>query len=379
MRTTIRTLRHTFPLVLALLVAFAPLQGALAQAQDETPQIRITQVDNSQFPKVTLYVSVTNAAGEPVGVDPNQIQILENGKLITPETVSGEGDIGPLTTMLVMDISGSMLNVGKLDSAKAAANAYIEQMRPSDQAGLMAFNTSVEYVQPITNDHATLEAAISSLKAHDDPAMYDALDQAVSLLKGIPGRKAIIVLTDGLDNVSKFTAEQVIQAIGPGGLSISTIGLGDPGQLGDNSGLDEAGLRSLADRAGGVYGYANDPDSLRALYELYSRALQSEYTITYTSPLTLRDGANRTLTVQLSEVANSAPAQAKYNPGGVLPEVAQNVSWPVFGLILGGLLILFFVPGLFNRAMHAVGGPKRGGRVKLNGQSSSHKANIKLK
>jgi VWFA-related protein len=329
-----------------LVICLAPASITPALAQADATQIRITQVDNSKFPEVTVYVSVTNAAGEPLGVDPNQIQISENGEVMKSKDAGGKGEIGPLTTLLVMDISGSMLQAGKLNSAKAAAKAYVEQMRPGDQAGLVTFNTEVKVVQPLTSDHKALTTAIDKLNAYDDTAMYDALAQGTQILKDVPGRKAIIVLTDGLDNISKNTPDKVIEGIGPIGLSISSIGLGDPKKSGGNSGLDEAGLRTLSERAGGIYSYANDPATLQGLYQLYARALQSEYRIVYTSPATLRDGANRTLSVSLTRDGSvtSSTAQTQYNPGGVLPEVAQSVSWPIFGALLLGLLVLLFVP-----------------------------------
>ncbi|MFA5872395.1 MAG: VWA domain-containing protein [Anaerolineales bacterium] len=353
---------------LALLLAFAPLQTAFAQ--DDGAHIRITQVDNSRFPQVTVYVSVTNTAGEPLAVDPNQIQIFENGQLMQPEQISGSGEIGPLTTLLVMDVSGSMYDAGKLTAAKAAAQAYVEQMRPGDQAGLLTFNTNVTYLQAITTDRDALIQAINSLDARGDTTMFDALDQAAQLLQDVPGRKAIIALTDGLDNRSKHTDDEVIQAIGAGGLSISTIGLGDPSKLGINSGLDEAILQSLAARAGGVYGYANDPGALRGLYEQYGRALQSEYSITYTTSSTLRDGLSRTLTVSLG---GSTSTQASYNPGGVLPEVSHGASWLVFAAILVVLVGLLFVPGLAGRIRSSASA--KGGK-NANGMQRPH---IKIK
>ncbi len=266
-----KTNKRLYLVSLALLLSFAPFHIAIAQ--DDGNHVRITQVDNSRFPQVTVYVSVTNAAGEPLGVSPNQIQVFENGQLMQPGQISGSGGIGPLTTLLVMDISGSMYDGGKLSAAKTAAQAYVDEMRPGDQAGLVTFNTKVVYLQAVTADRAALIQAIDSLDARGDTKMFDALDQAAQILQDMPGRKAIIVLTDGLDNRSKFTADDVIQAIGTSGLSISTIGLGDPSKLGINSGLDESVLQSLASRAGGVYGYANEPAALTNLYEKYGRAL----------------------------------------------------------------------------------------------------------
>lgn len=357
-----------FLVSLALLLAFAPFQTAFARV--DGAEIRITQVDNSRFPQVTVYVSVTNAAGEPLPVDPTQIQIFENGQLMQPREISAAGEIGPLTTLLVMDVSGSMFDAGKLTAAKAAAQAYVEQMRPGDQAGLLTFNTNVTYFQAITTDRDALIVAINSLEAKGDTTMFNALDRAAQILQDVPGRKAIIVLTDGLDNRSTHNADEVIRAIGAGGLSISTIGLGDPSKLGINSGLDEVVLKSLAARAGGVYGYANDPDALRGLYEQYGRALQSEYSLAYTTTSTLRDGLSRILTVSLG---GSASTEASYNPGGVLPEVSHGASWPVFIAILVVLVVLLFVPGMASRIRSPVSA--KGGK----NATGTQRPRIKLK
>jgi len=307
---------------------------------------------------VTVYVSVTGANGEPVGVDPAQIHLFENGQPVQMEQISGVGEIGPLTVLLALDVSGSMNNGGKLEAAKAAAQAYVDQMRPGDQAGLLTFNQNVEYVQAVTSDHSALIQAIQSLTAKDDTAMFDALAEAIQILQEIPGRKAIIVLTDGMDNRSQATADDVIQDIGDGGLSISTIGLGDPEKPESYFGLDATALQSLAECAGGVYSFADNPGDLRKLYELYGRALQSEYRITYTSLSALRDGLSRGLSVSLDGGATSA--QAQYNPGGVLPEASGN-AWSVFIITLAVLVVLLFIPGVVGRIWPR----KRKPRIKL--------------
>jgi VWFA-related protein len=326
----------------ALLAALcAPSVPALAQ-DTEPLEMHITQVDTSKFPTVKVYVSVTDGAGEPVPVDLERIQLYEDGKLVTPTDVSGIGDSAPLTTMLVMDISGSMAYGQKLESAKAAAIAYVNQMRITDEAGLIAFDTEIAYVQPTTTDHDRLKTAIDGLQTGSDTAMYDAVYEAIDLLQAIGGRKAVIVLTDGMDNRSTHTADDLIARIGPEGLSISAIGLGDPTKkTAEYAGIDEPVLEDLAAQAGGTYGYANDPESLRKLYEQYGRALQSEYVITYASPAALRDGLNRSLSVRLSESIPSVPGESSFNPGGLVPEVAASPasSWTLFF----GLLILLVV------------------------------------
>ena len=347
-------------------------------------QVQVTQVDESQFPRIKVYVSVTDAAGEPVGVAPSRLVLSENGGAITPEEISGQGEIGLLTTLLIMDVSGSMNEAGKLEAAKAAARAYVDQMRPGDQIGLVTFNTEINYAQPITTDRAAVAKAISSLKAGEDTAMYDALAQGVQILSRVEGRKAILGLTDGLDNRSTHTVSQVIEQVGPSGLSISTIGLGDPSQLKiSNAGLDEAALKGLAERAGGAYGYADDPDSLRSLYERFGRVLQNEYVLTFTSPNALRDGVNRSLTVRLADAGVSA--QAAYNPGGVVPEAPNRNSWMLFGAALAVLLALLFVPVLAGRSLAAAQslrpawGKKKASRIRLKDQPGVTPPRVRLR
>jgi VWFA-related protein len=346
-------------------LALASTSGAAAQG---SPQVKITQVDNSKFPQVTVYISVTDAAGQPVGVDPSTIQIFENGELMPTETVGGggQGGVGPLTTMLVMDVSGSMDKGGKIDGAKAAAKAYVDQLRSGDQAGLMIYNTRSTYVQELTQDHNVLKSAIDNIQTGGDTAMYDAVFAAEEVLRDVQGRKAIIAVTDGLDNSSSRNEDDVVSAIGPSGLSISTIGLGDP-STSDQPGLDETGLRSLAQRSGGGYSFAGDAASLSALFQMYGRELQSEYALTYTSPSSLRDGVNRNLTVSLGGAG--VTVDSKYNPGGVLPEVPTQ-SWMLFGALLIGLLALLVIPMLLgggSKLLGGIGGSRKRARVKLGG------------
>jgi len=371
-----------------LLVSLSLALSGYVPAQQSTPEAgplvaRITQVDSSQFPQVTVYISVTDASGDPAPVSLSSIQLKENGEVMTPDDIDEAGEIGPLTTMLVVDVSGSMNSGDKLRAAKDAAIAYVNQARSDDQIGLLAFNTEITYVQPLTSDRQAMIEAIESLQAQDDTAMYDALGLGIEHLSSVSGRKAVIVLTDGLDNRSKLSSQEVVRMIGPGGLSISTIGLGDPTQsTGAITSLNEPALKALAEEAGGAYGYANDAESLTALYKQLGRAMQSEYVITYTSPSRLRDGVNRSLSVALVESdgeQESMSTVGTYNPGGLVPEVAQKASWGVFLVLLAGLGVLLLVPGLVMMLTGKLRGEKatRQGKVKLSGGSNNRGKNPK--
>ena len=372
--------QHTF-VSLAEAGFFAPLAQGGGDEQDLV--VRITQVDTSQFPQVTVYLSVTNAAGEPVGVDPARLVLSEEGADIQAVSVRGMGEVEALTTLLVVDVSGSMNVSGKLAAAQDAARAYVAQMRPGDQAGLIAFNTQVEVVQPITAEPDEMLAAIGRLKASNDTALYDALAEAIVVLGPLTGRKAILVLTDGMDNSSTVTPEGALQGIGPGGLSISAIGLGDPAQpSGSWARLDEVVLRDLAGRAGGEYGAVADAEALRRLYERLGLALQSEYVVTYLSPSTLRDGLSRSLSVRLAEAPAGSAGEAAYNPGGLVPEVEGPAPWGVFTAALAGLVGLLLLPGLVGRGLGVLRSRKAGatpaGKARVRLQNPT-KPRVKLK
>jgi VWFA-related protein len=259
-------------------------------------------------------------------------------------------------------------------------------MRDIDQAGIVAFNTQVKTVQELTSNPDKLHSAIDGLTANSNTAMYDALLVAIDQLDGVGGRKAIIVLTDGLDNSSSADADKVVDRIGPAGFSVSTVGLGVPADVLDEmTGIDEDGLQDLADRAGGLYGYAEDEESLTRLYETYAVSMQSEYAITYTSPAALRDGVNRSLSVTLAPVGGGqavAGEDTRYNPGGLVPEVEQPASWPLFAAVVLVLAALVAIP-LVLPVFRSGGGEATagrssasGGKVKLKEQKP---ARIKLK
>jgi len=361
-----------------------PWSFPLLQDTSGEANLQITQIDRSRFPVIRVYVSATDDAGEPMPVAPEQLRLYENGQAIEAESISGAGEIGPLTTMLAIDISGSMAVAGKLQAAQAAAKAYVDQMQPGDQAGLIAFDVETDYVQSLTDDHQALTEAIDGLQTRGDTAMFDALVEGARLLEAVPGRKAIIVLTDGMDNSSTSTLDGTIAQIGDSGLSISAIGLGDRSKIGTFAGLDEARLESLASQAGGVYSRTASAAELRQIYERLGRTLHSEYLITYTTALTLRDGVNRTLDVWLA--SSAASASRAYNPGGVVPEVPRLAPWTLFAAALAILAAMVMLPGLVRGGLAVVQGVRLGGRrpsakagkVRLHDEVPSSQGRVRL-
>jgi VWFA-related protein len=336
-----------------LLIALMPFAAAAQQEGGNSTTIELTQVDTSHFPQVTVYVSVLDAQGKPVAVNPSQLRLSENGRAVPENQVEAIGPVQSLNTLLVFDVSGSMNKAGKLETARQAARTFIDQMRPGDRVGLLSFDTEVNYIQPLTDDRQALLAAVDSLHGIRDTAMYDALGRAVDILAQVSGRDAILVLTDGMDNKSHLTLDDVLRRIAPTGLTISAVGLGDPGQLHVSmAGLDAAALQKLASRTGGQYAYADDPQALSELYRGFSLALHNEYAISYTSPSVLRDGVARNIRVSLVGAA-AAQVEGTFNPGGLIPEVERPAPWWIFCLLLLVLAALLFLPAMLRRRRSA--------------------------
>lgn len=343
-------------LTLAALIMLSACQPATPRVESQGEYtLQITQIDTTEFPAVRVYVSVQDASGEPAVINTEKIQLLENGQPVPNQDIQGIGEVGPLTTMLVIDNSGSMAHAEKLESAKTVAKEYLEQMRPGDQVGVISFNTQVRLIQDVTDDKEALTRAIDGIRAESDTAIYGAMSTAIQTLNPIPGRKAIILMTDGMDTASVTTPEEALGSIGFGGLSISTIGFGQMPEEGEEEtdvyrGIDEATLQSIAENAGGFYGYAEDREELSNIYDRLRRSLQSEVVINYVTPLSLRDGVLRALTVRLADrfVGVGGESQTSFNPGGLVPEVSQPASWLVFGILLAALLALLFIPVIIN-------------------------------
>jgi Ca-activated chloride channel family protein len=335
-------------LLLLLLVLLLPALPAHAQSEPDT---QIGYVDTTNYPEITVYVRVNGTDGQPVaGLTAGDFKLTEDGQ---PVTISGfkGGGAGAISTVLVIDRSGSMSEEDKLEGAKAAARAFIDQMRQGDQTAVIAFSDRPELEQPFTGDLSRLERSIRSLRADGSTALYDSLISGVETLKGAKGRLALLLLTDGRDcwqmpcdqQASRASLDEAIAAASQAGIAVQVIGLGDRDTDDASSGIDEGVLKQIADATGGAYFYAPDGDELARLYRQLSADMQQEYALTYHSPRPFYDGTRRDIEVS---VGGAAPVASGY----VERHLINVHSDPGVGLLLlVPLLALLLVPALRRR------------------------------
>src|SRR5207302_6659969 len=134
-------------------------------------------VDVSQFPNVSVYVSVADSSGAPVNsLDTRAFVLQEDGKPIDQFAVDASAlDQDPIATALVIDVSASMAE--KLASAKAGAMGYVDMLGPSDRGTVVRFGSRVTVVQDYTSDKDAPPSAVDSLAAGGSPVLYDAVAQ----------------------------------------------------------------------------------------------------------------------------------------------------------------------------------------------------------
>ena len=346
--------RRLFPtavlvLLVAMLLIFASALVRARVAPTPSGAARVTQVETSAYPAISLYVAVTDANGQPrLGLRQNDFAITEDGAPVALTTFSGAG-ASQVTSVLVLDRSGSMADNNKIAAAQAAATAFVGLLRPSDRIALIAFNETVQVAQPFTRDVTVLNHAIGDLKPADGTALYDAIMRGVDLLRNEPGRRLLLVLSDGQDmrevgqqsNGSQHTLAEAIAYAEAAGQPVAVVGLGDRASAGD-AGIDEAVLQQIATTTGGRYLYAPQGEALTALYTSLAGEVQHEYQLTYVSPRPFYDGTRRDLRVQ----AGASTAVGGYTEQHLINVAANPLVGVALLVPLAGLLVL---PGVWRR------------------------------
>jgi VWFA-related protein len=119
----------------------------------------------------------------------------------------------PFSVALLLDSSGS--TQATLEQIKSAAMAFLGNLRPHDRAMVISFNDSVEVLSELTSDTSKLASAVQSIKSGEYTQVYEAVYTAVwETLRDIPGRKAVIVFSDGIDTASsEISLEDTLDAI----------------------------------------------------------------------------------------------------------------------------------------------------------------------
>jgi len=248
----------------------------MATQADGPLSLQITQFDLGEFPLVKAYVSVLDANGKPVrGQAKEQVKLTENGHAIDIDSMQMTGTGGlrdPLNLAIVVDRSESMTGE-KIERAKESVLRFISLMEPGDRAALISFSDKVEALEPLTGSQDVLRRAVMNIQPGGHTALFDAIARGVESLSNVSGRRAVIVLTDGIANRGALDLDQAVETAAKAYVSVSVIGLGKD--------VRTERLEGIAKDTGGTYFYAPLADGLADIYSTISNRIHNEYVITY--------------------------------------------------------------------------------------------------
>jgi Ca-activated chloride channel homolog len=220
--------RFTYPLslwtrtALAALTIFVVALPVFGQGQEEKPQQDPQTSIKIPTGLVTVPVIVTDRYGRFItGLTRNQFAVREEGSPQKIEEFSSTE--APFSVALLIDTSRSTHN--KLDRIRKAAETFIKQLLPNDRIMVVSFDDKVRFVCDFTSDHAELKRAVKSLESRYATSLYDAIHMTINeKMSKIQGRKAIVVLTDGVDTASKqATYESAVELAASAGIITYTI------------------------------------------------------------------------------------------------------------------------------------------------------------
>ncbi|HSE49258.1 MAG TPA: VWA domain-containing protein [Terriglobales bacterium] len=286
------------PILCVLALAFFVLHPVADRAQQIAAAPPDDYTINVSVNEVVLHATVRNHKGAPVaGLARNDFQILEDG---VPQPIRhfGQADI-PVTVGLVIDNSGSMRP--RRAEVVAAALAFAASSNPQDEIFVVNFNEHVRFGLPreipFTDEPARLRAALGTVKSDGKTALYDAVVAALEHLKqGNRDKKVLIVVSDGADNASTHTKAQMLELATRSDAILYGVGLYEP----DDPDRNPHVVKELA-RVGG--GEAYFPRELRDVVptcERIAHAIRNQYTLTYVPTNQKKDGAYRTIQVQVT-------------------------------------------------------------------------------
>jgi VWFA-related protein len=270
-----------------LLMVVITIRPFLAQIPKPLPSFSV-DVD-----LVELHVTVSDARGRSLsGLTQENFKVAEDGVEQSIAVFKHE-DI-PVSLGLVVDNSRSVEPYkSRID---AAAVAFLAKSNPDDESTLIHFDFNARVSLDFTRDHSVLENALAESKPYGQTALYDAFILALDRMeKAQYSKKALLVITDGVDNASKVTLQQALARVKASDVLVFAVGL-----LSDSGALKvEDSLAQLASASGGTAYFPETPEEARTMMERIARDIREQYTLAYRPTNAARDGRWRSVRVEV--------------------------------------------------------------------------------
>lgn len=255
---------------------------------------------------VELYASVVDRDGRPVPGDfgPEDFTVREDG--VEQEIVRFEEVTNlPIHVTTLLDISASMDD--SLGEAQQAALGFFQAaIEPKDRGSVVTFNDHPNLAVQFTNEVDELAGGLAGLKAERGTALYDSIIFSLYYFNGVKGQRALLILSDGKDEVSRFTWDQALEYARRAGVTIYSVALRDDAVY--------KKLSRLAETTGGKAWRIEDPTELTAVYDEIERDLRSKYLIAYQSSNATDAKDFRTVEVEVERPGAKVQTMRGYYP-----------------------------------------------------------------
>lgn len=237
-------------------------------AHSQDPPLRALDVDVSRHPTVSMTFELPDSA-----VDDWSATVFEDGVARPTRLVSTARD--GIEVMLVIDTSGSMAGA-PIEAARSAALGFVRDLPPGARVGVVAFGSKTSVRSGLTGDRDVLAAAIGSLAAGGETALYDALTLATAELSDRDVPKAVILVSDGGDTASTATLDEAAAGLVASGARLYGLRL-----VTDDS--NDGVIDAIAATTGGRASDAVDAASLAATYDEVAAGAMRQVRLSYDS------------------------------------------------------------------------------------------------
>ena len=295
--------------------AAAPKEDAVP-FEEALPEFRIV----SDVSMVSVPVTVRRQDGTFYrGLTQKSFKVLEDGK--EQEIVFFAQEALPTHIAIVLDISGSVRP--EWGAIKQSTKRFVEHFRPDDSFSLTTFNNEVLLKMDWEKRTDRVDAVLTSVYCKDDTKLWDAVwVVSTEVFKGVDGKKAMIIMTDGMDNQSMISYAEAVRAAVENQIAIYIVSKTEalrqyyeylyPGGVPQGYFVQaESILRRLAYDTGGRVLRPNSFGQLDDIYDEVSEELRNQYTIGYFSTNTAKDGSYREINVGVSRDARNVTITAR--------------------------------------------------------------------
>jgi Ca-activated chloride channel family protein len=311
--------------LVCLLVSVSAIQPALAQsgwdgaripaAARVHPESRtgLASTIRLDVRLVLIPVTVTDPFGQPrSGLPQAAFRLFEDGTEQRLRYFATED--APISLGVVFDSSGSMQH--KLERSREAAAQLFKASMPGDEFFLVEFNDAPRVLCDFTTHPEEIEGRLTNLHAKGLTALFDAVYLAVHRMRRAKNpRKALVILSDGGDNNSRYTESEIRELVREADVSLYSIGMLGAGTSNHSIKV----LRNLAEETGGRLFTVGKLSELPEAVSRMNAALRDQYVLGYSSSNTQADGKYRKVEVKLEQPPNAAPLRASWRVGYYAP------------------------------------------------------------